>query len=258
MSQESTPDKSLSAKVNEWLVYITAGIALAVFILAAFPSFGAEITQNMIFLLIAVLVLLVFRHFAKIEIPGFIKVSKEVEEVKKDTAEIKSSLQSIAVATANSSIKQYFCFKEKLAEIGRDAEDVEKSLPKSTAQAKSPLANDEDKILNLIEQRNIVAAFAVLQDRLENKLRTILLRKGSYHPEASMSALISEAQNEKLIAKELVTALIVIKHGGSYLISSHPFEEVIPIDEAKKIANLGIKTLKELNIIDEKLKTPLK
>ncbi len=111
-----------SGTINDFLVYLAICIALAVFVLAALPILGIQITQNQILLLAVVLVLLIFRHFTKIEIPGFLKLSKEVEQVKKDNEAIRATLKSISSAQSNASASVQF--NQIIAEQAKEAKEL--------------------------------------------------------------------------------------------------------------------------------------
>jgi hypothetical protein len=239
------------SKINDLLVYLAICIALVVFILASFPSFGIQITQSQILLMIIILVLLIFRHFTRIEIPGFLKLSKEVDQIKKENEEIKSTLNSIATsqsnASANVNINQF------MAEQAKEAKEIEKRLPTVVAPQQQVETSRLD-LVSLEEQLDggqLIAVFAVIRNTIETMLSDIIRTKGKQVEHPSLGQLASTALQLEVIDQSIYDAINIIRNSANLIMHSHPNETAISIKEARSIFDLATKTIAELQKIYE-------
>ena len=236
-------NESRSKIVNDVFVYAAVIIALIVFVLAASTSFGIQITGNEIILLTIVLVLLIFRHFTSIEIPGFIKLSKKVEEIKKENEEIKTTLKAIASAKAfaTSSVNINW------AEQAKEAKEVGSKLPAVKPEQQVEVSRLDFALLeNRLEDGQLIPVFAVIRNTLENMLTDILGKKSKLDDHMTLGQLSALALDHDIISRPLYDAITIIRNSADLIIRSNPNEYEISIEEAKSIFDLSRVTITEL------------
>lgn len=243
-------EKQRSTAINEIFIYIAISISLVVFVLASFPQFGVGIAEHQILLLAVILILLLFRHFREIEITGFPKLSKEVEEVRKETRELRSALQSFAAShstlSASVNIGEIVRSIDEATQEAAEIESEIPSIPNETA-VYDPLRLDAMNIRRLIEEGQFIAAFATLKRRITTALREILWLRGEELASPSMFRLITRAQKLKILNNSVIEALMVMNKAANSILHSAPYEKTIPLEKARYISDLGTKTLYELH-----------
>ena len=78
----SSEKDNLSEKTKALFIYAIIVVLAAVLILSFFPAYDIRIETSQLVLVLIIVVLLLFPYFKVIEIPGFLKLSKEIEEIK--------------------------------------------------------------------------------------------------------------------------------------------------------------------------------
>lgn len=247
--------KENTTSTNEILIYIAVCIALVVFAVASFPQFGIEITQNQIFLLVVVLVLLLFRHFGRIEILGFLRLSKVVEEVKKETREIRSSLQSLALSIASSRATAIVNLGGVLDAAAEEAREIESEIPSipSLPDLSDQMRFDVMNITQYIERGHFIAAFATLRNRIETELRDILRFQGEEAPRATTFHLARRVGKLNIVESATIEAILVVNNTANTILHSAAYEQTIPMEKARYISELGIRALYELRRVRNEL-----
>jgi hypothetical protein len=245
--------------INDLLLYSAVVIALVVFVLSSFPTSTIQITQNQILLLVIVLVLLIFRHFTKIEIPGFLRLSKEVENIKKENEEIKVKLSSISISQAASNAKASFQFNQYFAEQAKEAKEVGSMFPSTPLEQQAEVpSQDFSSLEKQLERGQLVPVFAVIRNTLEGLLTNILQAHGDRKEYRSLGQLASAALNSQIIDPRIYDAINIIRNSSNLIIHSHENESAISIIEAKSIFDLAKKTVLELKKIEVELTSPAK
>jgi hypothetical protein len=229
------------------ILYVVVIVLVAAFALSFYWGYG-EITQNQLILLGLVVVLLVFKYFSKIEIPGLLKVSKDIEEVKNETKELRNSIHMLAVAqiSSNNTIN----INPLAGSINANAEEA-KEINEEIPQVTENIPDDEitpiaQEIRTHIGQGKYVAAFAMLRNAIEVELRSFLLSHGEKGDKLYGLSRMSRVAEKYGLPSDLSKAIYVVGNSANDILHSAPYERTIPIEEAKQITDLGIKVLYEL------------
>lgn len=235
-------------RINEIFIYIVVSVSLIIFILASFPQIGIVINQNQIFLLVIVLVFLIFKYFNVIEIPGFLKLSKEIEEVKNETKAIRDTIQTLAISqsSANSSI-----INQIVNQVRDDAIEVKEAGQKLPDIAPAHISQDETEyelaqIEDDIAIGRYVSAFASIRNLIESLLREILRKKGEDIGRMSWIQLEKLASRSEILSPDIINSMRAVRSAANTIIHSAPWENALPSSEVETISDIGIKTIHEL------------
>jgi hypothetical protein len=211
------------------------------------------ITQNQLILLGLVVVLLVFKYFSKIEIPGLLKVSKDIEEVKNETKEIRNSIHMLAIAqiSSNNTIN----INPLAGSINANAEEA-KEINEEIPQIAENNPDDEitpiaQEIRTHIGQGQYVAAFAMLRNAIEVELRNFLLAHGEKSARLYGLGRMSRIAEKYGLPSDLSKGIYVVGNSANNILHSAPYEKTIPLEEAEQITDLGIKVLYGLKRLKE-------
>jgi hypothetical protein len=254
--QEEVPtskntSSTYSRIINESFIYIAISISLIVFVLGSFRDFGIEVTQDQILLLSLVLVLLLFRHFSVIEVPGFLKLSKKVEEIRKETAAIRDALFSMAISQSNSSA--VVNFNQLISDTAREASEIGGEIPEISTPPDDQLRLNLQRIRRHVDNGEFIAAFATLRNSIETTLREILSVHGEDRRYDSLGQLTRSAGKLGVLDPTIIEAISVVNYTANTVLHSAPYEKNISMDKIRQITELGIKTLSELQRVRNRM-----
>ncbi len=199
-----------------------------------------------------ILVLLLFRHFSKVEIPGLLTLTKKIEEVRDEARELRLSItQALAKAQATSSA--VVNINQMIHDNAEDAREIGAEITGSLEKSER-LQTEADRITRFVSEGEYVAAFAILRNSIETLLRDILQTKTGRETEhRSWVKMIGEIRKLGILTPSVFDAIVVVRNTANTILHSPRYEKAISISEAATIADLGIKVISELNEIKEYL-----
>lgn len=232
-------DRRIS-RLNEALIYAAVVVSLVVFVIASIPGSGMEVSQNMIWLLIVILVFLAFQYFNVIEIPGFLKLSRELKEVKEETREIRNSLQ--VLASSRSSAQAVVNVNGIISEPAQEARELRNETPSISGPVPDEqMALYEEDVGFYIQRGQFVAAFANLRRLMESELRQILVLRNVDVGRASLGKMVRLASSQNLLEPALVEALSLVKNVANTVVHSAPVEKELSMGQLRDVAEIGMR-----------------
>jgi len=249
MTQDET-----NKKTNTLFIYGLICFLAIILIVSFIPSFGVVIGTSQLVIIAIIVVLLLFRYFDIIEIPGFLKLSKEIEELKNEAKEIKQNqmnmLQAFAVtqnARATSSIQ---IIGAATREAKQEAEALLPELPAVnflTTPTTPSVQNMVNTISEYVQRRNYSAAFLDLRRIIDSQVREIT---GIQDSKVRFFEILRKAQKDGLINSSLADSINSVRRFGNIAIHMTPAQERrIQVEEVEEIVDLGLRTVNELEKI---------
>ena len=256
MSEENKSEKNFSFYKY---MHILLTIALfVVFIFSLFPMSNIIIDNNKLIFLTFLVVLILAYRFNDIQIPGFLKLTKTLESVKKETEELKNtllqislSLNTISQSTAQSSANI------NISLLGQEAKAVSERLETKAPKSKPKLESktDDERVIEYFDEGDYVAAFSILRRMLENVILKICKNNKIEIFHQNLASLSNILLKKEIIDYDLYDAIQIVRQVTNQFI--HASTEVIDIDHTsmKYILNVGIKAYYKLkNLAEEEFK----
>lgn len=250
MTQDET-----NKKTNVLFIYGLICFLAIILIVSFIPSFGVVIGTSQLVIIAIIVVLLLFRYFDIIEIPGFLKLSKEIKELKNETKEIKQNqmnmMQTIAVRQ-NARATSIQIIGAATREAKQEAEALLPELPAVnflTTPTTPSVQNMANTIMEHVQRRNYSAAFLDLRRIMDSLVRDIT---GIQDSKVKFFDVLRTAQKDGLINSSLADSINSVRKFGNIAIHMTPAQERrIQVEEVQEIVDLGLRVVNEL----EKIRT---
>lgn len=226
-----------------WMPFIITFFAILL-ILTLTTLNKVSITSNILVLLILLILLGVFPLSKIVEIPGIIKIRKEVRELRREVNDkftnlqklinnLKMSQHSFISISPQEGVKQYNIPLENELMNERDIkkriDKIDKKLP----------ARDEDPVIELFKIRYI----------LEERIRHILAKRGIYNRKMTLYSMILEIKNRKIVKPEIADRIMYIANVSSGIIHGEKFN----YDDIDAILKIGQSLLAYLDKLAENI-----
>lgn len=256
----SSEKDNLFEKIKALFICAIIVVLAVVLILSFFPAYNIRIETSQLVLVLIIVVLLLFPYFKVIEIPGFLKLSKEIEEIKSETKEIRQAqmtlMQAFTVsqsATASSAILINPVINQAVKDAGEEAETLLSELPSLSAEALSEytleiIMNETDRIKHFVERREYIAAFALMRSHIESLLKDVL---GVGRTETrGFHQLLRDVKKRELLSPPLLESILSVRRFANIVLHMPPSaERDLSPTEVDKIVDLGIRAIGELESI---------
>jgi hypothetical protein len=243
--------------ISSFLVYAVILLLSVLLTLSFFPQFSLKIETPQLILASIIVALLLFRYFNVIEIPGFLKLNKQIQEVKEEAKEIRQIQMNLAQTFAlsqNMSNKVYVnpVINGIIKDEGEEAENL-LSQPSPTSAADMNISfeivkNETDRILEHANRHEYSAAFLDIRRCIESLFKDILGTRGS-EPLGILQQL-REAQKREIIGPSLYESMNTVRRVANIFIHMPISTEAdVNFDEVSKTIQLGIRVIAELQSI---------
>lgn len=247
-------------KINPFFIYGLVIFLMILLGLSFVPNFQIAINNNQLVLIGIIVVLLLFGYFDIIEIPGFLKMSKDIKELRSEAQEIRTNQMNImsaiavnqnATATANNSVN---IFNQAARDAGQEAQSLLQDLP-SMPIADLPSSftitrSASEHILAHAERREYSSAFLDLRRYTDDLLNDIFGRERFKN---NIYELLRYAKKSGELYNSLVESISSVRKFGNVAIHILPSEEYkLYPQEVNEILDLGLRTIEELERIKNK------
>lgn len=251
--------QEMQKKINTFFIYGIIVILVIVFVLSFFPAYNIKIETSQLVIVLIVVVLLLFRYFNIIEIPGFLKLSKQIEEIKSETKEIRQAqmtlMQAFTIsqsATASSEVHIHPVIDQAVIDAEEEAETLLSEPPSIsvdlTSFERNRIRSEETRIRQLVQNREYIPAFALLRNYIDSLLKDIL----GIGPDEirNFHQLLRDVRKRELLTPQLLESMLSVRRFANMVIHMSPSaERELPIAKVDKIIDLGIRTIRELESI---------
>jgi hypothetical protein len=248
-----------SEKINTLFIYGMVAVLATVLIFSFFPAYNVRIETSQLVLVLIIVVLLLFPYFKIIEIPGFLKLSKEIEEIKSETKEIRQAQMTLMQAftfsqsaTASSEIHIHPVINQAVRDAREEAETFLSEPPSvNTADLSVSLniiKSETDRIKQHVNRREYIAAFALLRSHIESLLKDVL---GVGQTETrGFHQLLRDVKKRELLRPPLLESILSVRRFANTVLHMPPSaERELSPTEVDKIVDLGIRVIGELESI---------
>lgn len=245
--------------INAFFIYGVIGILVGILIFSLFPVFNIRIENSHLILVLLVIVLLLFRYFDVIEVPGFLKLSKEIKEIRSETKEIKQAQMSLMQAftisqsaTASSHVHIHPVINQAVKDAEEEAETLLSELPPISVDLTSlegaRMQSEAARIRQYVRNEEYIPAFALLRSYIDSLLKGIL---GMGQDETrSFHQLLRDAKKRELLTPQLLESMLSVRRFANMVIHMSPSaERELSPAKVDKIVDLGIRTINELESI---------
>jgi hypothetical protein len=233
--------------LNDFFIFFVAIIGLIVFWLSSMPTTGFTISTNGMLLFVLVIVLLLFRHFSKIQIPGLLTLTKKIEEVRDEAKELRLSLtQVLAKAQSSSSSVVNFGLGHYVKDNASDAQEIIPEIPQ--AQLSERTSSESERILKYISQKDYAAAFFTVRNKIENQLaRLVEIQTGEKPKYRSSIELLRQLRNSSMLDPPMLDAINFIRANSNAFIHMSSEQSKVSAEELDKIVDLAIRVISKLD-----------
>jgi hypothetical protein len=248
------------SKLTSILIYSFVALFTILLIISFVQNnFTLETTQ--IVLIAVITILLLFRYFDVVEIPGFIQLSRRISEIKEETKEIKQNQMYLMqnMISQNASASNQVLINPIIKSVIRDAgEDAEIFLSRPPTVGEKDLSisskdkNDAQKVINdNVQKGDYIQAFLEIRQYTACLLKNIL--RIDKNTQWSLGQLLKEAHTLNLIDWQLLESLATVRRVANIVIRINPNEQkdLLP-SEVNKVIDLALRCIDELNRIKEK------
>lgn len=243
--------KSTLERINDFLIYAVAIAGILVFCLSSVPATGFAISTNGTILFVLVIVLLLFRYFSKIQIPGLLTLSKKIEEVRDEAKELRISLtQAMAKAQATSS--SVINVGHFVKDNAIDAQEITNEIPQTKKSVEAQ--NESDKILKFVSQNDYAAAFLTIRNRIEVQLAQLVeIQTGEKSKFRNSYELLKELRGSSILSPPLIDAINLVRNTANTFVHMSPDQNRGSTAELSIIIDLAIRVISELDAQKEYL-----
>jgi len=244
-------------------------VVLAVLFLWSLPYDSILILDNNKLVLLGfIVVLLLSYRFKEIEVTGFFKLSKAVEEVNKETKAVKEEtkelrqilVQSMAISSSVSKSSAQITINQILSQIPKLPEPSQR-LPVSPPippqqlfmeeieTEKKPETTDEQRINELFLRGDYLASITLLRNLIYDELRGGLKLLGKTTP-YGMNLMLKYVQENQLYDLDIIDGVEIINKLYDAFRASPPDSTYINKEQFSNALNYGIQIyyqIKEFN-----------
>jgi len=250
-------------QINTYFIYGVIALLSMILTLSLFKTLPIQLETSHLIIILVIAVLLLFRYFDAVEIPGLLKFRKEIEEIKTETKEIRQGqmtlMQALSIsqsATAASHVYIHPIIQGATTEAAQEATTLLEEPPSVGNAALNTsleaIRNETDQIQLHVQRGEFYAAFVLMRKRIDSLLRDILgAGPGDIR---SFHELIRDARKIELISPSLLESLSSVRRFANIVIHMPTTEERhLSMDDVEKIVNLGIRTMGELEAIKARI-----
>lgn len=260
MSFEKKPQK-----INTFFIYGIVAILIIILIFSFFPAYNIRIETSQLVLVLVIVVLLLYRYFSVIEVPGFLKLSKEIKEIRNETNEIRQAQMTLMQAftisqstTASSEVHIHPVINQAVKDAEEEAETLLSELSPISVDLSSferdRILNEANRIRQHIQNREYIPAFALLRSNIDSLLKDVL---GIGQDETrNFHQLLRDVKKRELLTPQLLEGILSVRRFANMVIHMSPSteRELLPA-KVETIADLGIRVIDELETIKRRRKT---
>lgn len=250
--------KEENGKVNTLFIYGLIVLLSTILVISFVPSFGIAVSNSQLVIILIIVVLVLFRYFDIIEIPGFLKLSKEIKELKDETKEIKQNqvnmMQTFAMTQNVRAMSSVQIINAVTREARLEAENLLPELPavNFVTTPVTSVQNTANTILEHVRHRHYSAAFLDLRRCMDGLVKDIT---GVQEPKVTVFELLRKAEKSGLISSSLAESINTVRKYANIAIHMAPAQERrIEEGQVEDIVDLGLRVISEL----EKIKTSAK
>jgi hypothetical protein len=249
------PKKSAS-KFSSALIYVIAIVLTIVLVASFLPNFGLKIEVTQLVLATFIVILLLFKYFDILEIPGFLKLSKKIEHIESELITIRQnqiSIQQNAISQKTTASNQVFV-SPIVNQVINDAEkDAELFLSNSLIEGVSAdeIKTDTYSIETFAKNGEYSDAFSEIRKQMLKNLDIII---GNDSQTKGLRGKLTAAFQRGLISEPLFQSLLSVRRVVNVMIGINPHEMTyLNTKEVNKVIELAIESIKRLETISRKL-----